>query len=74
MRRWAPASLALLLAACSLLSQYRAGMLGDNVPLSVDDFVRDAIASSTSARNAWDQTKIGYTKAYVTFVEEILDE
>ena len=58
----------------NVLSQYRAGMLGDNVPLSVDDFVRDAIASSTSARNAWDQTKIGYTKAYVTFVEEILDE
>jgi hypothetical protein len=58
----------------NVLSQYRAGMLGDNVPLSVDDFVRDVIASSTSARNAWDQTKIGYTKAYAAFVEEILDE
>ncbi len=58
----------------NVLSQYRAGMLGDNVPLSVDDFVRDVIASSPSARNAWDQTKIGYTKAYATFVEDILDE
>ena len=56
----------------NVLSQYRAGMLGDNVPRSVDDFVHDVIASSTYARNAWDRTKIGYTQEYVAFVEQIL--
>ena len=56
----------------NVLNQYYEGMLGDNIPRSVDSFVRDVVASSADARRAWGQTKIGYTQEYVDFVEQIL--
>ena len=58
----------------NVISQYHAGMLGENTPQSVGDFVRAAVASSSYARRAWDRTKVGYTKEYVSFVEQILRE
>jgi len=56
----------------NVLSQYKAGMLGANIPRSVQDFVRDTVASSAQGKSAWDRTKIGYTQDYVDFVEETL--
>ncbi len=58
----------------NVLSQYRAGMLSDNIPRSVGDFVEAVVSSSTYARKAWDDTKIAYSDEYVAFVETILEE
>jgi hypothetical protein len=58
----------------NVISQYNAGMLGENTPNSVGDFVRDAVASSGYAQRAWDRTKVGYSKEYVRFVEQVLRE
>ncbi len=56
----------------NVLTQYKAGMLGANIPRSVQDFVGDVVASSAQGKSAWDRTKIGYTQNYVDFVEETL--
>ena len=58
----------------NVLRQYHAGMLGDNVPRSVSDFVRDVVAPTEHSRRAWGKTKIGYTDEYVAFVEKVLEE
>ena len=58
----------------NVLSQYRAGMLNDSVLRSLGDFVEDVVGSSTYARRAWDDTKIGYSGEYVAFDERILEE
>ena len=58
----------------NVLSQYRAGMLSDNIPRSIGDFVEAVVGSSTYARRAWDDTKTGYSDEYVAFVERFLVE
>ncbi len=58
----------------NVLRQYHAGMLDDNVPRSVDAFVRDIVMRNTHSREAWKLTKVGYTDEYVEFAEAIISE
>jgi hypothetical protein len=58
----------------NVIYQYHVGMLDENTPQSVGDFVRNVVASSEYAQSAWELTKVGYTKGYVSFVEKILRE
>jgi hypothetical protein len=58
----------------NVIYQYHVGMLDENTPQSVGDFVRNVVASSEYAQSAWELTKVGYTKEYVSFVEKILRE
>ena len=58
----------------NVLSQYVAGMLGDNTPRSVADFARDVVVSSSYSREAWQITKPGYSDDYIKFVEKIISE
>jgi hypothetical protein len=58
----------------NVLHQFHVGMLGDNVPRSVSDFVRDVVASNQRSREAWNKTKVGYSDEYVAFVEAVLNE
>ena len=56
----------------NVLRQYDAGMLGDNIPRSLEGFVRDLIIKNETQRRAWEATKRGYSTEYIEFVEGIL--
>ena len=56
----------------NVLSQYNAGMLGENIPRSVAQFARQFVGSSDYSRRAWELTKPGYTDEYIHFVETAL--
>ena len=56
----------------NVLSQYDAGMLGDNTPRSVADYARYFVGSSELSREAWEFTKAGYSDRYIDFVEEAI--
>ncbi len=58
----------------NVLSQYDAGMLGENTPRSVSDFAVEVIGRSTYSREVWNITKVGYSDRYVAFVEKVLRE
>jgi len=58
----------------NVLSQYDAGMLGDNTPRSIIAYVCQFIHGLEASRAAWDYTKDGYTDRYVLFVENALDK
>ncbi len=56
----------------NVLSQYYAGMLGDNTPRSVADFARAFVGSSDQSLEAWRITKPGYTDSYIAFIEQAI--
>jgi hypothetical protein len=56
----------------NVLSQYHAGMLGDNIPRSVADYARDVVGSSDRSLEAWRVTKAGYTDSYIAFIEQAI--
>lgn len=58
----------------NVLHQYNAGMLGANIPRSVEGFVKDMIDRHDYSRKAWVETKPGYTSEYIMFVESIIGE
>ncbi len=57
----------------NVLSQYDAGMLGDNTPRSIIIYVCQFIHNSDASRAAWEYTKDGYTDRYIMFVKDALD-
>ena len=57
----------------NVLSQYDAGMLGENTPRSVADFARFFVGSSMNSRDAWELSKAGYTDRYIAFVEQSIE-
>jgi len=56
----------------NVLSQYDAGMLGDNTPRSIITYVCQFIYGSEASLAAWEYTKGGYTERYILFVEDAL--
>ncbi len=58
----------------NVLSQYRAGMLGENTPRSIADYGRVFVGSTEVSRRAWQTTKHGYTDEYVEFIEAVIDQ
>ena len=56
----------------NVLSQFYAGMLGENTPRSIADYARFFVGSSEQSREAWELTKAGYTDRYIVFVEEAI--
>ena len=57
----------------NVLSQYDAGMLGENTPRSIINYVCQFIGRSEASRKAWEYTSGGYSDRYIEFVEEALD-
>ncbi len=57
----------------NVLSQYDAGMLGENTPRSIITYVCQFIGKSEASRKAWEYTSGGYSDRYIAFVEEALD-
>jgi len=58
----------------NVLSQFEAGMLGENVPRSIVNFVCLVIGSSEQPLQAWEITRLTYSDAYIEFVEDTLGE
>ena len=58
----------------NVLSQYFAGMLGDNTPRSIEGYAREFVDRSDVSRRAWAATSHSYTDAYVEFIERVLAE
>jgi len=56
----------------NVLSQWEAGMLGDNTPRSVIDYACFFVGSTPTSLEAWERTKTGYTDSYIAFVEDAL--
>jgi hypothetical protein len=56
------------------LWQHRNGLLGDNIPRSVRNAVRNVIGASTIATEVWDRQEVGFTDEYVAFVEEAIGD
>jgi len=56
----------------NVLSQYDAGMLGENTPRSIITYVCQFIHGSEASRAAWEHTRGGYTDRYIRFVETAL--
>lgn len=56
----------------NVLSQYDAGMLGNNTPRSIVTYVCQFINGSEASLAAWEYTKGGYTDRYILFVEDAL--
>jgi hypothetical protein len=54
------------------LWQYNHGFLGENIPRSVRNAVRKAVANSSLGISIWDEQKFTYTDEYVAFVEEAI--
>ena len=57
----------------NVLSQYDAGMLGENTPRSIITYVCQFIGKSEASHKAWEYTSGGYSDRYIAFVEEALD-
>jgi hypothetical protein len=57
----------------NVLSQYDAGMLGDNTPRSIITYVCQFIYDSEASQAAWEYTKDGYSDRYILFVNDALD-
>lgn len=56
----------------NVLSQWEAGMLGDNTPRSVIGYACFFVGSTEASLDAWEMTKEGYTDSYVSFIEDAL--
>jgi len=56
----------------NVLSQWVAGMLGDNTPRSITGYACAFVNSSRASLEAWETTKHGYTDAYVSFIEDTM--
>jgi hypothetical protein len=54
--------------------QYRQGLLGENIPYSIRDAVRETIGNFTVSRQIWDSQKHTYTPEFVALVEDAITE
>ena len=52
--------------------QYNQGLLGDNIPRSIQGASREVIAGNSYGLKYWDRQKFSYTDEYVSFVEEAI--
>ncbi len=57
----------------NVIQQYHAGMLSNNSPRSVRDFVTGVVGSSKYAREIWEIQKISYSDEYVALVEDVIE-
>ena len=58
----------------NVLGQWEAGMLDDNTPRSVANYACDIVGSTEESMEAWEITKNGYTNAYISFIENALND
>ncbi len=56
----------------NVLYQYNSGMLTENSPISVQNFIEGVVASSAHSRKTWNEIKTGFTEEYVGLVESVL--
>lgn len=58
----------------NVLSQYDAGMLGENTPRSVTVFACVFVNATEQHSKAWEFTKRGYTDRYIEFIEKAIGD
>ena len=56
----------------NVLSQYDAGMLGDNTPRSIKTYACQFIGNSKASKEAWEYTNNVYSDRYIDFIENAL--